>query len=186
MSLYSEYYFSSQQIVAELDLIEIEHPRFNPTVFRLVRNIQYHELSTTDVHGNPKVGVIVMHEGAVGPFEYEYMPMTIERISANTDMDQALRITVGDLGSVIPEQLDLIDQFNANSIKPIVRYRAYRSDDFTTPLTESPVICEIKRISFTKQGCSFEAIAPYLNTSSTGIRYDTKTFPTMSAFFKNG
>ncbi len=185
MSLYSDYYFNSAQAVVEIDCIEIQHFRFNPTVFRLTRNAQLHELSTFDDEGNAKRGVIVMHEGAVGPFEYEYVPMKIERIGVGTDMEQALRVTFGDVGEILPAQLELVDTFNANTAKPIVRYRAYRSDDLSAPLTTVPSVHEMKRVTFNRQGCAFEAIAPYLNVARTGQLYTIQDYPTMKAFFRN-
>lgn len=185
MTALSEYYLSSAPSIVEIDCIEIQHFRFNPTVFRITRNAQLHELSTFDDEGQPKRGIIVMHEGAVGPFEYEYVPMKIDRIGSGTDLEQALRITFGDVGEILPAQLELIDNFNANVAKPIVRYRAYRSDDLSTPLTTVPSVLEMKRVTFNRDGCGFEAVAPYLNVARTGQLYNIKDFPTMRAFFRN-
>lgn len=185
MSLYSDYYFNSSPTVTELDCIEIQHFRFSPTIFRIVRNYNQQTLTGSDEFGNPRVGVIVTHEGGAGPFEYEYYPMKVERLGSGNDLDQSLRITLGDLGRVLPTQLRLVDKFNAFQTKPIVRYRGYRSDTLTAPLTPTPLVLEIKRISFNQDGCSFEAVAPYLNTARTGTIYNVKDFPTMKAFFKN-
>lgn len=185
MSLYSEYYLNSAQNVVELDLIEIEHFRFSPTIFRLVRNWRLMELSTNDAHGNPKFGVIVTHEGGAGPFEYEFVPMKIEYLGSGNDLDQSYKVTIGDLGSIIPAQMSRVRSFNAMNVKPIFRYRSYRSDNLLTPLTPTPSVLEIKRISFNKEGCSFEAVAPYLNATQTGVLYNRKNFPMMKAFFNN-
>lgn len=185
MSLYSDYYYAASPDVTDFDCIEIEHFRFSPTVHRLVANAQYHQLSTTDSLGNPKMGLIVTHEGGAGPFEYEYVPMKIEMLGTGNDLDQSIRVTLGDVGEIIPEQIDRVMRFNGMQLKPIVRYRAYRSDDFAVPLTTAPQKFEIKRISFNRTGCSFEAIAPYLNSTRTGVIYDPKKFPCMKAFFKN-
>lgn len=185
MSLYSDYYFNSNPSVAELDMLEIQHPRFNPNVFRLTRNGNIQDITGIDAFGNQKRGCIVTHEGGGGPFEYEYVPMQIERLGTGTDMDQALRVTIGDVGMILAQQLELIDFYNANAIKPIVRYRAYRSDNLTLPLTQTPAILEMKRVMFNRQGASFEAVSPYLNVGKTGIVYTTKDFPTMKAFFRN-
>src|SRR5688572_10254977 len=78
MSLYSDYYFNSNPSVAELDMLEIEHFRFSPTIFRLTRNGNIQDITGTDAFGNPRRGCIVTHEGPAGPFEYEYVPMQIE------------------------------------------------------------------------------------------------------------
>lgn len=185
MSLYSDYYFTASVAVAELSLLEIEHPRFNPTIFRVQGDTTLQTLTGTTPLGDPKRGCIVTHEGGAGPFEYEYLPMKIEKLGSGTDMDQSIRVTLGDLGQILPAQLERVRLFNANNVKPIVRYRAYRSDDLTAPLTTVPAIMEIKRIAFNRTGCSFEAVAPYINVGRTGILYTVKRFPTMKAFFRN-
>ncbi len=185
MSLYSDYYFNSPPATVELDMLEIQHFRFNPTIFRLTSNGDIQDITGTDAFGNPLRGCVVTHEGGAGPFEYTYVPMKIDRLGSGTDMDQAIKVTLGDVGEILAQQLKLIDSFNANSVKPIVRYRAYRSDVLTTPLTVTPVILEMKRVSFNKQGAAFEAVSPYLNVGKTGIIYDTIKFKTMKAFFKN-
>lgn len=185
MSVYSQYYYNTPPSVGEVECIEIQHFRFNPTVFRLVSNYSLMELSTNDAFGNKKMGAIVTHEGGAGPFEYEFVRMSINRLGSGNDLDQALSITLGDVGTILPQQLERVMSFNAMQAKPIVRYRSYTSIDFSTPLTTVPLVLEIKRVAFNKEGCSFEAIAPYLNATRTGIIYDKVRFPTMSAFFRN-
>lgn len=185
MSLYSDYYFNSAPSVAELDMLEIEHFRFSPTVFRLTANGNIQDISGTDALGNPRRGCVVTHEGPAGPFEYEYVPMQIERLGSGTDMDQSIKVTLGDVGLLLAQQLELIDFYNANAIKPIVRYRAYRSDSLTAPLTVTPAVLEMKRVTFNSQGAAFEAVSPYLNVGRTGIIYTIKDFPTLKAFFRN-
>lgn len=185
MSDLSEYYLGSSPSVMEIELLEIEHFRFDPTVFRFCSNASHMDLSSTDAFGNPKRGVIVTHEGGAGPFEYEFAPIKIEKLGSGTDMDQSLRVTLGDVGEELPQQLDRVDFFNANTVKPTVRYRTYRSDNLTAPLTEVPVILEIKRVMMSKQGSAFEAVSPYLNVGRTGIVYTVRDFPTMKAFFRN-
>lgn len=185
MSLYSEFYLNSNPSIAELDMLEIQHFRFNPTVFRLTRNGNIQDITGTDAFGNPRRGCIVTHEGGAGPFEYEYVPLKIDRLGSGTDMDQSIRVTLGDVGTILAQQLERIDLFNANTIKPIVRYRAYSSNSLTVPLTVTPVVLEMKRVVFNREGASFEAISPYLNVGKTGIVYTTKDFPTMKAFFRN-
>lgn len=185
MSLYSDYYFNSPPSVVELHMLEIQHFRFNPTIFRLTSNGDIQDITGTDSFGNPLRGCVVTHEGGAGPFEYTYVPMSIDRLGSGTDMDQSIKVTLGDVGEILAQQLRLIDQFNANVTKPIVRYRAYRSDVLTAPLTTTPAVLEMKRVSFTKGGATFEAVSPYLNTGRTGITYDTVKFPTMKAFFRN-
>lgn len=184
MSAYHDYFLGSAPSVAQLELLEITHPRFSQT-FHIVRNYELDELSTFDAQGNKKVGAIVMHEGAVGPFEYEYLPVSIQKMGSGNDLDQILRVGIGDLGSVIPQEIDLVRSGNAMRTKPLVTYRVYRSDDLTaTGLIFGPTIHEITTVSRSKEGCSFEAVAPRLGITRTGRLYAIPKFPMMRAFFK--
>ncbi len=162
MSIYSEFFFSSPPDVTELDLLEIYHPNFSQTYY-LVRNQQ--------------AGVTVMHEGAVGPFVYSYLPMSIKPLGSSTDLDQEIEINMGDVGEVISTELELV----ANSAigfftKPIAYYRTYRSDDLTAPLF-GPVRLRIDGFSFNREGASFRAKAASFNVSRTGEIYRTEIFP---------
>jgi hypothetical protein len=184
MTAYHEYFFGSAPAVAQLELMEITHPRFSQ-VFRIVRNTDQDELTELDAAGNNKRGVIVLHEGGDGPYEYEYLPVAITKIGTGNDLDQILKVDIGDLGSVIPAQIDLARAGNDMRIKPEVRYRVYRSDDTTeTGLIFGPTIHEITTITRSKSGCSFEAVSPRLGITRTGKRYTTVRFPMMKAFFR--
>jgi hypothetical protein len=183
MTAYHDYFLGSAPAVAQLELLEISHPKFSQT-FRIVRNTEQDELAALDIYGNNKRGIIVMHEGAVGPFEYEYLPIAITKIGTGNDLDQILKVDIGDLGSLIPQEIDLVMTANAMQIKPLVKYRVYRSDDVS--LIFGPTTHEITTITHSKTGCSFEAVATRLSVTRTGRKYTIKEFPMMRAFFKTG
>jgi hypothetical protein len=95
MSTYSEYFLNSPSNVVRLETIEISHPNFTQT-YRIVRNA-INGLAAFDETG-------LSHN-------YDYYPCQIKATSAKDDLDQELEITFGDLGDILPKELDAV--FNA-------------------------------------------------------------------------
>ena len=171
MSNYSDYFLGSAPTIVQLECVEIIHPRFSQT-YRFCRNCT-------------QLGVTVVHEGGGGPTFYQYLPMQIRRVGTSTNLDQTLRITIGDTSEILPSELDRVSDANGFNIKPVVKYRTYRSDTpASTPLF-GPSIHEIISVRYDKQGVSFDAIARRLNINRTGKVYEVKDIPMMAAFFKN-
>lgn len=160
MSKYTEYFLNSSSSVVQLELLEIAHPNFSKT-YRLVRN-------------NTK-GVRVKLEDGIF-YDFEYAPLRISLSNEKDDLDQIVKIDLGDLGEIVQTELDLIEAANSYSIKPSLKYRTFRSDDLETVLY-GPLILEIKSFSFTREGSTFEAKAPSLNINKTGEVYSLDRFP---------
>jgi hypothetical protein len=97
------------------------------------------------------------------------------------DLDFGIDVTFGDLGQVIPNELDAVRAANGFTEKPIVKYRTYRSDLLTTPLY-GPVKLEIKEFAFNREGAKFTAKAPSLNINQTGEIYTLNRFPMLRGF----
>jgi hypothetical protein len=95
MSTYSEYFLNSPSNVVRLETIEISHPNFSQ-IYRIVRNAIN--------------GVLAYNELGLG-YNYAYYPCQIKATSAKDDLDQELEITFGDLGDILPKELDAV--FNA-------------------------------------------------------------------------
>jgi hypothetical protein len=150
MSDYTEFYLNSKSSIAQLECLEFTHSSFSQT-YRLVRNA---------VHG-----VIVTHEDA-SSHAYSYMPMRLELSGPRDDLDHVLKITMGDLGEVVPFELDRVRADDTLSEMPMVVYRTYRSDNLTAPLF-GPILLEVRRFNMDRTGCTFEAKAPSLNVSRT-------------------
>lgn len=173
MSTYSEFFLGTAPHVTYLELIELSHFRFTQT-WRFCRNC------------NPITGVTVTHESPPGgSFAYTYLPMQIRRLGVTNNLDQVLRVTLGDVGEIVAKELDAVFNANGMQIKPIMKYRAYSSTDLTAPMF-GPSIHEILTINTNKSGVSFDAVAPRLNLARTGKLYEVKPFPMMRAFFHNG
>ena len=165
MSTYSEFFLNSSSSVVQLELLEISHSAFTQTYF-VVRNAVN--------------GVTVTLENLSTPF-FEYYPLRITPLGSRDDLDQAIRIDFGDLGEVLPAELDAVGDAFGFTEKPIVKYRAYRSDDLSAPLI-GPWVLEVTNFNFNREGSSFEAKAPSLNVNRTGEAYKIARFSMLRGF----
>lgn len=160
MTDYAAYFLSSSSSVVYLETLEIAHPNFSRTYW-IVRNA---------------IGGIVAHLEGGAAQAFEYYPLRIKPIGSSDDLEQTLEVDLGDLGEIVPKELDAIEAAGKMNVKPIVRYRAYRSDDLTQPLV-GPLVLEIADVSFNHEGSSFQAKAPSLNVNRTGELYRIIRFP---------
>jgi len=160
MSEYSEFFLNSLSSIVQLDLLEIYHQSFTQT-FYLVRN-------KTD-------GVTVLHEDS-SIRVYQYVPMRVTLSGPREDLDAILTVQLGDLGDIVPAQIDAIRAAGTSDVLPLVTYRTYRSDDLNTPLY-GPLRFQIKKFSMSRDGSYFEARAPSLNVNKTGETYKIARFP---------
>lgn len=165
MSIYSEYFLNSSSSIVQLELIEISHSAFTQSYF-VVRNATN--------------GVTVTLEDASSQ-EFEYYPLKVTPLGSRDDLDQAIRVDLGDLGEVLPKEIDAVSNSVGFIEKPIVKYRAYRSDDLSEPLI-GPWILEVTTFNFNREGSTFEAKAPSLNINRTGEAYKIARFPMLRGF----
>jgi hypothetical protein len=84
----------------------------------------------------------------------------------------------GDLGEIIPAEIDAVKAADNAKELPKFIYRTYRSDDLDNVLY-GPVVLETKSFNFTREGCSFAARAPSLNIRRTGEGYALPRFPAL-------
>lgn len=165
MSRYSEFFLNSKSSVVQLETLEISHPNFTKT-YRIVRNA---------VEGV----TVALENGSSATFDY--YPLQIENAGVRDDLDQSIKINLGDLGEVLPKELDEVSSNDGFGIKPIVIYRTYRSDDLTRPLL-GPATLEVSTFAFNREGSTFEAKAPSLNINKTGEIYSLDRFPMLRGF----
>lgn len=164
MTNHIEDYLFATQPAYLIECIEIKHSLWN-TPLRYVLNLAD--------------GVSAGYKGSY--FNYEYMPLTIQKGNTSDDLDQSLSITVGDLGRIVPELIDQI--FNADSIeRPVVIYRAYSSLDLSNPILEIDNL-EVIDQSTDYQGTTFNAEAPKLNAVGTGMLFTKANFPSLISFY---
>lgn len=161
MSDYSEFFLSGPSASAELDLIEISHPDFQD-VYYIVRNAVG--------------GVTVTLEDGTTERTYNYYPLSVKPIGFRDNLDQGFSITIGDTGDTLPDELQRVFDADGMDVYPTFVYRSYRSDNLTQPLY-GPVNLQIEKVTQTREGASFDAIAPSVNYGRTGEVYRLDRFP---------
>lgn len=160
MSAYTEFFLSGLRSAVQLELLEISHPNFLHT-YRKVRNA--------------RKGVTVTLEDSTSK-TFDYLPMKLTNLGTRDDLDSGVGVSFGDLGKIIPKELTRIKEEDGFDTPPTVKYRTYSSNNLTAPLF-GPINLEIKTFSTKREGCSFEAKAPQLNYSATGMLYKLDRFP---------
>jgi hypothetical protein len=163
MTDYTEFFLASRSDVVQLDLIEVTHPHFTKP-YRIVRNSR--DGITVDLSAAPEDQNVF----------FEYYPVKMTPLGSGDDLDAAIRIDLGDLGEVLPVELDAVATAAGFLTKPKVRYWTFRSDDLTAPIF-GPIRLEVGTIAFNADGASFEAKAPSLNINRTGELYRMERFP---------
>lgn len=159
MSNYSEFFLKTASRVVQLECLEIYHPNFSK-VYRLVRNAT--------------LGVAVRYEDGV-VYQHDYYPLKSTHQGSRGDLDQGIQVNLGDLGEVVPLELDAVRAANGFSVKPTLKYRTFRSDDLNNVLY-GPIVLEITTFSSNKEGTTFEAKAPVLSSNKTGEIYSLDRF----------
>lgn len=166
MPSYSEFFLNRSGAVILLECIEFAHPSFSQT-YRFVRN-------ATD-------GVTVTHEDAA-TFNYEYLPLKIDRGNTSDDLDQTINITLGDLGTIFPAELDRIRNGAYFATKPTLKYRVYRDDDLSAPLMSIQLLEVGSMVRDGTGAATFTAQAAQLNSTKTGEIYSIDRFPMVRGF----
>jgi hypothetical protein len=165
MSNYSEFFLNTDSNVVQLELIEISHPSFSKT-YRIVRNA---------IDGV----TVTLEDSTIATFDY--YPLQIKPTTTSDDLDQKLDIQLGDVGDVVPGELDLINIAGTFPTKPTLIYRTYRSDDLSQPLY-GPFRYEVSSISSKNEGSALSAGAPKVNQNATGESYSMDRFPMLRGF----
>lgn len=163
MSDLTEYFLNRPANVGKYECLTISHPSFSQD-YNIVRNA--------------RLGIEA--EGV----EYEYYPLEISSLGARPNLDSGFKINMGDLGEIIPLELDLVATAATFDVKPVVIWRTYRTDNLTAPL-QGPITLEVSDFAFKREGCSFDAKAPALNNNRTGEIYSVTRFPTLRGILKS-
>lgn len=173
MSDLSDYFLASRRDVAGLELLELTHPNFTQP-YRIVRNpVDQSDLS----------GVTVDLSADERDVRFQYWPARFKGKGARDDLDYQITIDLGDLGEVLPNELDAVEAANGALIKPTVKYYVFRSDDLSAPML-GPIVLEAPTVNMDGTVSSIDARAPTLNTTKTGERYTIERFPMIRGFTK--
>lgn len=166
MSEIAEFFLGSRAGIVQLELLEIDHQAFSQT-YRIVRNA--------------KAGVTVDLSAEETGISFEYLPVQVQRSGSSGDLDSSIRFDIGDVGTIVPDEIDAVAADGSFQIKPSLRYWSFRSDNLASPIF-GPLTMEIPTISFSEEGASFSAAAPSLNSAKTGERYTLDRFPMQRGF----
>lgn len=162
---YQQFFFNSKSSVISFECVELSHPNFSQHYY-IVRNAV--------------AGLTVTHEDST-THTYTYYPVRIEQHDTTGDLDNGFTFTFGDLGTIIPAELDRVANANGFATLPTIKYRLYRSDDLTAPML-GPVQLQGKTFTLTKDGAAIEATALQVNLNGTGEVYTLDRFPMLKGF----
>lgn len=169
---YVGFFFNSQSSVVHLETVEVYHPSFengnngSGTIYSVVRNAIYGLTATLETGASRN---------------FLYYPLQLTPTGASDDLDQKIKVSLGDLGDLLSKERDNVVAAGTTTTKPLMTYRVFRSDDLSQPI-DGPFQYEIPSITRTRQGASWEAGAPKLNTNQTGEIYSMATFPMLRGF----
>ena len=167
MDDYSDFFLNTRSNIYQLELLELSHRSFTQT-YRIARN------------GEDDGVTVDLGLGEQGVYFGTY-PARISSTGSRDDMDAGLRIELGDLGEVVPREIDAVAEAGDFLTKPALRYWVFRSDRLTSPIY-GPLNLEIPSFNFNTQGVSFEARAPSLNVTRTGERYKLDRFTPLQGY----
>lgn len=148
-----------------LECIEISHPNW-PSVLRYVVN--------------SSESMILTHEDGQS-FEYTYAPVNITRAADEDTLDQELSFTLGDVGEVVPELIDLIIHDEVIEL-PLVSYRAYLIGQHDSPIFVARNL-ELESVTRDFKGTRGDSKAPGLNDNGNGEVYSASTDPSLIGFY---
>lgn len=164
MSEYSEYFLASKSSVVMLETVELSHPNWSQ-VYRIVRNAVDGITATTEA----------------GAQAFTYYPLRIDYGGDRDDLDQVFTISLGDLGEILPAELDAVQAAGGFATPPTMIYRAWRSDDLAT-MIYGPVSLRVESFTFDRAGATFICRAQGLNSNRTGELYTLDRFPMLRGF----
>lgn len=148
-----------------LECIEITHPSFSRG-YRFVRN-----------HSK---GIRVKHENGYW-YDYDYLPITVQPAKSSDNLQQSFTIGIGDVGDVMPYEIQRLRNGQYSNVRPTVNYRVYLTSDLTKPLT-SVLGLEVTDNQPKKAGAVFVCKAKETNKTATGVKYTLDAFPTLRGF----
>jgi hypothetical protein len=157
---YINFFLNSKRNEYMVQTLEIYHPSFSKTYYLTPNSFK---------------GLVAEDQ------EYEFCPMSIKRLSSTSDLEQALSITFGDIGTILQAEMIRVLDDDAHLTKPSCTYKAYSSNDLNTPIM-GPYVLEIASVTFTRGGAQFDIRSRIANATGTGRRYTFDRFPSLKGF----
>ena len=153
--------------VGVYETLSLSHPNFSRT---------FHLL-----HRWRKAPPLTLEDGQTTDFMF--VPMRLVPMGASGDLDYGVQVTLGDLGQIIPDEIDRVKALGGMATRPQVVFRTWRTDDTLAPLSVIGSL-EAVEISRNEQGASFQAVAPRLNLVRTGETYNVERFDMLRGFLQ--
>jgi hypothetical protein len=163
---YTGFFLNSKRNVIAFETLEISHPNFSQT-FYLVRNKR------------PTLSATL--EGDEDPTVFQFVPMRLRLPEKSRPLDQSIEIQLGDLGEILPAEIDAVKAADAMQTRPLLKYRAFRSDDLSAPM-RGPITLAIHDVTRNREGAVIVARANRLNVNRTGETYDPERFDMLRAY----
>ena len=159
------FFLNGNSSVIEFETLEITHPSFSQR-YLLVRNSR---LGLTATLETSEVVTFV------------YLPLQVKKANDSDDLEQAFTFSLGDLGEILPIEMDRVAAADTFNVKPTVIYRTFRSDDLSAPM-RGPFKLQMYELPTTDGGAAFEARPPTINNARTGEIYSLARFPSLRGF----
>ena len=118
---------------------------------------------------------------AFGLTDFDYYPLEIKPSATRDNLDFGLDIGFGDLGEVIPNEIDRVREFGGMSERPMVYYFIFSSADLSAPLDDANKLF-IDDIVRNNKFSTLSARAPSVNVNRTGRVHSIERFPTLKGF----
>ena len=147
------------------EAIEISHSKW-PRVLRYV--------------SNSNIPLMLTHENGQS-YQYVYAQIKIERSTDSETLEQELNFVFGDLGSIVPELVDLFIKDEVIEY-PLVTYRAYFMGKYDTPIFIARDL-ELDKVTHDWKGASCQSKAPSLNELGNGEVYTASSDPALIGFY---
>lgn len=163
----TSYFYNSTANIKRYETLEISHSSFSKTYW-VCRNCSLDGITATLEDGTTAASFV-------------YYPMDIKRSGEQNNLDQSLTVSFGDLGEILPQEIDNVVNADNSLEYPAVIYRVWRSDDLSSPL-EGPEVYRIETINFKKDSSTFDIVAPRLNLYGSGIIYNNADIPMLQGF----
>lgn len=151
---YTSFYLNVAGSVSPIDCVQISHPTFE----FLFQSFD-------------EDGVAVTHENGTRA-HYEYMPMKIDGMNVNSDLDQVVKMTINDFDDRLIHAYESLTDYD-----PVLfKRRIYRDDNLGRPMVTIQSLHIVSMSKDSKGNVTFEAKAPELNNNKTGDDYSFERF----------
>ena len=164
---YLDYFLNSNRNIIEHETFELSHPSFSQTRY-------FTKNDTTGFTATIETGQEV---------RFDYIPLEVMPDATKADLDLGFEIEFGDVGEILPLELDSIIADNSFTTKPELVYRVFRGDDSQNVLY-GPIRLEIETVAFTKDGATIRANVRRFSLTRTGLIYRLTEFPTMRGYLE--